>query len=1381
MYGGPCPGHRDSPLSHIAKGTQAKACTTKDMAIFGRPEFLPQQQRDSIYELAGVRGFDGEFEKSFFVKGIETRDMAPLSAGTLMLEVARIQQQVSRARPGHWAEVHALGFGKKGPFVVVDHYPRTAADLIKSATPLTSRALFRIIMSMLKGLRDLQQISGRPHGNLKPSNVLLGSGDLAETHIALTDPAPAGQVARGEAKNDLFQLGQLIHELVLHHPFAGAWPVAATRAWTDLGRPGRRWRNLCNRLLNPNPEKRPRRLASVYNRVWKLRPRRPVILRPVALLFLLAAMGGAAFVQRERIWSWTNAHLPQRAIATTQPNESPNERPQQLVILPQPAVAPTTAQAPTLAAESEFLREYQRLYEKRGWNGPAQYLSNLRARFAATAPGDAAARKALGDTEVMLKKIEERWAALAQTLSFIGNMAHNDPVLLTYPQFPKQSVASAISQPTSTSPFPAILESLDRAAADPAWKSVLAFLQSTDAQKLDHPWMIESSPLHKRFANKAVASAEDLQAWLAEAKLPEFQRLAASDDPRPRWSARQQIGRIRGNDLERLATLYKDSAEAKAAAGPFEKRLNELEKSAANLLAGDLPWSIKNRPTITSSIAEIDQQIAKTAEELRVALAKRQGALDEAAAREAAVARQRQEAQHFAGELEAARVSAIPAIQKEWQARSKPIVDEIRGDATRYTPALADRAAEMQRRMEILDASFRTLPEKLELKGGSAAWNDRLIAALLSLDAQQRERSVENLIAASRPVSSREPSVDELKAKAADARKSYDEWSNTTAKLLADLNEADRLLAAGYSLDERPQQDRPTARQLLDEWQKRDIFASQGIGNAIEPLTAPIRALDKADWQTLVQFAAAADHRTGLRLTAWRKLTAGDVPWPTEREDLQQAVSISESLAAAIEKNAPAERRERQRSDVKGVTAKLWSKFIAKASTPQEITFALSLRDKLAIPPDLLDSRTRFNIAILDARQVIGQTSEEKTRATAMAQIATSLGVAVDALPLRLRESADVARLAAALRQSKDPSQRPDFSALGPIAARPRAGNAIKWNFTYDDAGNAVTYTARISREITPDELEVVFKRVEGESGDVFLSTTEVSVGLFADVITAADKWRDVAPMLWSYDPRDGDPRPGPRSWEWPRYGKLTQGIRRTNVWLAGNSDHYPDTLATAENRMVLKDENGRPARDLNPSKLQPMQYVSPEAAIYFCDLLGCRLPTPAEWKSAYRTYARDHWNLRDRTFKILQRWTYGPSVADRFVPDLGIFMPAGEKPTPEVWMESKLFNRPAESDREYNDEVLWFRDVAPAGMQAFNHLVGNVAEMTFENGHLFTIGGSALSPPTRAIDREFEIPNWRSGNKGYSDIGFRLAFPAPPNPSQQLQAILEKQPYLTP
>src|SRR5881394_376656 len=99
------------------------------MAIFGRPEFLPVQQRDSILELAGVRGFDGEFEKSLYVKGIEGKDVAPGSAGAMLIESARVQKQVARARPEHWAEVHAVGMGPKVAFAVVDHFAKTADDL----------------------------------------------------------------------------------------------------------------------------------------------------------------------------------------------------------------------------------------------------------------------------------------------------------------------------------------------------------------------------------------------------------------------------------------------------------------------------------------------------------------------------------------------------------------------------------------------------------------------------------------------------------------------------------------------------------------------------------------------------------------------------------------------------------------------------------------------------------------------------------------------------------------------------------------------------------------------------------------------------------------------------------------------------------------------------------------------------------------------------------------------------------------------------------------------------------------------------------------------------------------------------------------------------
>jgi hypothetical protein len=1355
------------------------------MAIFGRTEFLPPKQRDSLYELAGVRGFDGEFEKSIYIKGVETRDLAPGSPAAAFLESARLQQQIAKMRPAHWAMVHATGFAEKGAFVVVDHYPQTAADVAKLGLR-SDRALHRIIMSVLKGLRDLQQLTGRPHGNLKPSNVLISGGDLETAEVALCDPAPPNLLAVGQAKDDLFQLGKLIHKLVLGQSFTGAWPVAPTGAWTDLGRSGRRWRNLCNRLLNPNPEKRFKRLATVYNKVARLRPRRAGLLRPIALVVVLLGIGGLTFTQWDRIKGWTQAHLPRSEVATTQPAQPARENPQHLAVVPttvDPPTRPTTQNTATLAADATFLGEYQSLYEQRGWSAPAQYLSSLRARLSATPATDTAARKAMSDTGATLKTIEERWASLQETSNFLHQRSHNDPVLLTYPQFVRQSISPVISQAATASPLPALLEKLEAAAADKNWGAVVTYLRSADAQKLDHPWLIESSPLHKQFANKSVASSEDLQAWLTHAKSPQFARLAEGDDPRSRWSPRQQISRLRANDLQKLASLYKDPAEAKSATAAFEAKLAEIETSAAKLIDGNLPWSMKNRPQITESIAQIDQQLATAAEQIRAAAAKQQDALDQKAAREAIAMRQRQDAQQFAARLEGLKLSPNPAIQREWQAQSKPFLNDVRADATKYRPELAERAARVQQRLEMVDAAYRALPEKLEVNLGASppAWTQRLIAGLQSIDAKYRERFLEDVLTIARGGGDREPTAEEVKTRAAEQRKVYDAWATAAAKLVVDLSEVDRLLSSGYSLDERPQRERPSARQLLEHWQRHEFFSSELVQSAIEPLMTPIRVLEQGEEQGLLQLAGADQQRTGLRLSAWRNLAGADVSWPAAQDDLKRAITVSDSLAAAITKGSPDEaRRDLQLTELGRATAKIWKRFVTRAKAPEDINFAFAVREKLAIPADLIDDRTRFNIALYDSRRLFAQATDDKARTEATKLIAAKLQTAIEALPKAQREAPDIAAFETALRQSKNATVRADFSMLGPMSATARGASPIKWKFRHDDQHGTVTYTAAVSPEITPDELEIVFKRVATETGDVYLSTTEISVGFFADVITASNKWGDVGRMLWSYDPRD-DPRPGPRSWEWPRYGRRTEGIRRTNYWLTGSSDHYPESLATIDNRMVLRDESGRQARDLNPSKRQPMQYVSPDAAIYFSKLLECRLPTPAEWKAAYRLHARDNWNLRDRTFKTLQRWLSRPSNADRYMPDLGIFMIATDKPTPEIWMESRLFNKPAGGvDREYDDKVLWFREVTPASQQNFANLVGNVAEMTYDNGKLYAIGGSALSPPSRPIDQEIEIPNWRTGNKGYSDVGFRLAFPAPPNPTQQLLALLEKQSYLS-
>jgi len=52
---------------------------------------------------------------------------------------------------------------------------------------------------------------------------------------------------------------------------------------------------------------------------------------------------------------------------------------------------------------------------------------------------------------------------------------------------------------------------------------------------------------------------------------------------------------------------------------------------------------------------------------------------------------------------------------------------------------------------------------------------------------------------------------------------------------------------------------------------------------------------------------------------------AGD--WPRAREDLKQAVGISQSLAEAVGKDAPKERRQNLLLKLSGATGKVWARY----------------------------------------------------------------------------------------------------------------------------------------------------------------------------------------------------------------------------------------------------------------------------------------------------------------------------------------------------------------------------------------------------------------------------------------------------------------------
>src|SRR5262249_43908428 len=152
-----------------------------------------------------------------------------------------------------------------------------------------------------------------------------------------------------------------------------------------------------------------------------------------------------------------------------------------------------------------------------------------------------------------------------------------------------------------------------------------------------------------------------------------------------------------------------------------------------------------------------------------------------------------------------------------------------------------------------------------------------------------------------------------------------------------------------------------------------------------------------------------------------------------------------------------------------------------------------------------------------------------------------------------------------------------------------------------------VTYTK--DRAGTTQTLQ--FQRVAEGDSVTFLATTEVSVGLFIETVTDAGMWDDFKQLLSSYAPGGDDSRAGPRVGE-----GSTKPTQAMSVAGAGPGDTSAGWLR-AKSTMAGKDYYPPSLTVTPPTPDHPMQYVSPPAAVLAARLLGCRLPTSAEWKRA--------------------------------------------------------------------------------------------------------------------------------------------------------------------
>ena len=289
------------------------------MTIFGRYETVLELHRSGftvLYSGRTAAGPEAKFAIKVFQPSVlllETEQAETES--DLFLNSANVQQKTTASGAQYWAPIYECGSIPDGAFYATDKYDRSLQQLIDVRIVLPSQALRKIVESTAKGLVELKQACGRPHGNLKTTNILIaGEGDISQTTIVLSDPLPDEHIEKAvHWDNDLRDIGEFIYQLVIHRPSPNVdgWQVPDSKEWSKLGKQAKDWRNLCNRLLNAPMKPGTMTVEMLIEELARIEKIKPVLSfrRLLIATGLIVIAGVAVFIIKPDIFPSKSANI----------------------------------------------------------------------------------------------------------------------------------------------------------------------------------------------------------------------------------------------------------------------------------------------------------------------------------------------------------------------------------------------------------------------------------------------------------------------------------------------------------------------------------------------------------------------------------------------------------------------------------------------------------------------------------------------------------------------------------------------------------------------------------------------------------------------------------------------------------------------------------------------------------------------------------------------------------------------------------------------------------------------------------------------------------------------------------------------------------------
>lgn len=1366
----------------------------------------------SVHEAVATDGRPGRFALKIFHPPAST-DVRRLYAIEGWLVAAERQRDAAKSGGIAVLEVLACGRCAEGAFMVTPWIDHAFEPLVET---MTAKGDFLRAMAecLLAGLAGWEKQFGGPHGRLKPGNVFLsGSGALSSLTAQFSDPwfLPRAKPEDLRAR-DLATIGAMLVQVVRRRSASG-WPIEEAPEWRSLGRAGSAWLAYCNYLLNPQPAAGELTIEEARRRLQRIpRDARPgrsaaLITGAVVLLGLGGVVGFARFgdphgmprtlrklaeatgnerafrteitpdwarlcrawgswlgdVQRngerwdrvENFWSSgdplrtalakfrTNADkLRPQALVSAAADETrlgvladaPSDKVRRQLLRGTVAESVTDAWTQVDGLAQEFdkwpqwdeLRKLLALLEARGFTRAA---SALRSRLPVPAAGETPGADVVTTLKLFNTISQDDAGTLSLTIQWreISRLsaemeASGDRIQRAMPRL----ILAHLADRSSLGDF---ADSL----AEP-----LAEMRRRRAQFLDpavvRERFLKESPLQ---SEKTAVTEADFARWKQELDLSS--RVPAADDPRvvPEFDTRiSRLTRSAG-DLEKEAPAGEATALGRAdfdaAFAPLVEQLKQLRARA--ITRRDLPEISRDAARLAATFQALEQRLEAT-----LALLKPDIWL-------------KRVAEPF---------GKFVASRQRWTAWQQEALNGV-------TSAMLEQDRARFRQLRQQEHVIRDWLEGMEGPAGFGALTAPALNgistdaadALRQLESARREQAAGAVAAAAqwRGALPAVPWADEGAAVRAPLE-AHRKWLGDLPAFGVELDRLGTLLTAGFSLNEG-------VAEVTGQLARRDgVDALTGRAAAWLGEAKQLALLGGSEDRTAL-IAAAKDGGLSRQLTVWRRL-GGLTGWPAGAEELDLDGALVGSMRNIIGRDLKDEVRRRGLLDeLTRETRVRWNRAARNAAHNEgELAAVFERMDRYGIGASDLEEPVAYNLMLWQLKHAIkGESNLGRLRGRRDDFVAKARATPSGQRP----EVAAFLEKIAAVELVDDPNQK---AALSPARV---AG----WREESPD--NGLTITASWQGE-GGRSAKLVYSLVQPADATppFYLAQREIAVGEFIDLVGASAEGRAVLRELprWAAS-ADTLSKPWNKPIAW-RPRSDYKGIELNPTWI-----YLPDAQVKALlDNVDLRTRTpvlARVAAEV-PTVRSPVQQVPPDAARVFAEkLLGARLPTPQEWRTVMKLFPpATGGNFRGRNFH--EMWQFlethsegGQSV--RWRPNEGVFLPL----VAAAGGPRRRFPDDGQVKPENIDGPLWLSPVdAGPSTGGFVNLVGNVWIYLYDEAgkQFYVAGGSALSPPGVGISEPLKVEatgliGARRVTEGFSDVGIRPAFDAPPGVRERFKLLL--------